>query len=88
MASSATVYVDGFRVYNPLGTSGTVTYEEKNDADEVVATYMSYVSLTNNEAYNADNEGGVVYYPAYDLECVSKVISRRNYASQSSVAAK
>lgn len=66
-ASSATVYVDGFRVYNPLGTSGTVTYEEKNDADEVVATYMSYVSLTNNEAYNADNEGGVVYYPAYDL---------------------
>lgn len=66
-AATAEVYVDGFRVYNPLGSSGTVVYEEKDANNEVVASHESYISLTDNDAYKKDNEAGVVYYPVYDF---------------------
>lgn len=66
-AATAEVYVDGFRVYNPLGSSGTVVYEEKDANGEVVASHKSYISLTDNDAYKKDNEAGVVYYPVYDF---------------------
>lgn len=66
-SATAEVYVDGFRVYNPLGSSRTVVYEEKDANGEVVASHESYISLTDNDAYKKDNEAGVVYYPVYDF---------------------
>ena len=68
-AATAEVYVDGFRVYNPLGESGKVVYNY-TDENGIVTQKETYISLndpTGEHAYNKDNEAGVVYYPVYDF---------------------
>lgn len=69
-ASSATVYVDGFRVYNPLGATKIEEIQVGLDKKNNPVYFNRYASIgadDSTHAYNKDNEANVVYYSAYDL---------------------
>lgn len=69
-ASSATVYVDGFRVYNPLGATKIEEIQVGLDKKNNPVYFNRYASIgadDSTHAYNKDKEANVVYYSAYDL---------------------
>lgn len=82
--STISVYLDGFRVYQPLGTDETAIYEEDGEADTKYYSVYDFVQVSVNDLGDWLDKAAV--YVEYDGDReVSEIATYKNQGPQNEV---